>query len=101
MSTVNHSLLGLFDTLDCRLERQKTFATNEICQMASDIVAWSKTVDLNDLASTPSNIFSQLMAIVGAGMTGKASDADGAMRTMKASLPVFRKGLQNAIAKQA
>lgn len=101
MSTVSLSLIGLFDTLDSRLECQDTFANHAVCQLAGDIVSWSKTVDLSDLESTPSNIFSQLMAIVGAGMTGKASDADGALRTMRASIPVLRKGLNNAIAKQA
>jgi len=101
MSTVTQSLLGLFETLESRIENRNTFAMNSVCQMAGDIVSWSKTVDLSRLESTPGNIFGQMMTLVNAGMTGKPVDAESSIRSIKASLPLLKKGLHSSIAKQS
>lgn len=101
MSTVTQSLLGLFETLEYRIQNRNTFAMNSVCQMAGDIVDWSKTVDIKTLENTPSNIFGQMMTLVSGGMTGKAEDAERSIRSIKASLPVLKKGLSRSIAKQS
>lgn len=101
MSTVTQSLLGLFETLESRIENRNTFALNSVCQMAGDIVSWSKTVDLSGLESTPGNIFGQVMALISAGMTGKPVDAESSIRSVKASLPVLKNGLRTWIAKHS
>ena len=73
---------------------------NSVCQMAGDIVSWSKTVDLSHLEAKPSNIFGQMMTLVSAGMTGKPADAESTIRLIKASLPVLKRGLHSSIVKQ-
>lgn len=99
MPTVTHSLLGLLETLESRIENSNTFPINTVCNMANDVVVWSKSVDLGDLDFTPCNIFSQIMTLVSKGMTGKSVDAESTIRSIKASLPVFKGGLRTVISK--
>lgn len=100
MSTAAHSLLALFDSLESKIADRDAFARNSISALAEDVVSWSKTIDLNDLESSPAKIFSQIMTLVSAGMTGDSLDAERAVRSLRASLPMLKSGLKKAIRKQ-
>lgn len=101
MPTVTQSLLSLFDNIQARIDDQGAVPMNIVCAVAEDVVAWSKSVDLLTMDSTPTNILSQMMSLVSAGMTGKSEDAHRSLCSIKAALPILKRGLRRVIAKAA
>ncbi|MBI6883182.1 hypothetical protein [Pseudomonas putida] len=101
MQNVTQSLLGLFDSIQSRIDDRNSRPAAVLCEVADKMVTWSKNVDLSELDSTPTNIFSQLMTLVSNGVSGASADADRSLGSIRAALPILRNGLRRHIAKAA